>query len=39
MPDNVRELTLTLLMTRVLANDTYDTLATDDFAVAAYALH
>jgi len=39
MPDKAKELTLTLLMTRVLANDAYDTLATDDFAVAAHALH
>jgi hypothetical protein len=34
-----RESTLTLLMTRVLAYDAHDTLATDDFAVAANALH
>ena len=30
---------LALLVTRVLANDAHDTLATDDFAVAADALH
>jgi hypothetical protein len=38
MPDR-QELTLTLLMTRILANDAHDTLATDNFAIAANALH
>jgi hypothetical protein len=32
-------LTLALLMTRILANDAHDTFATDNFAVAANALH
>jgi hypothetical protein len=34
-----QELTLALLMTRILANDAHDTLAADYFAVAANALH
>jgi hypothetical protein len=34
-----RELTLALLVTRVLANDAHHAFTTDDFAVAANALH
>jgi hypothetical protein len=34
-----QSLALALLVTRVLANDAHDTLATDDFAIAANALH
>jgi hypothetical protein len=33
------QLALTLLVTRVLANDAHDTLATDDFAIATHALN
>jgi len=35
----VRESTLTLLVTRILANDAHDALAPYDFAIAADALH
>jgi len=34
-----QELTLALFVTRILANDANDTLATDHLAIAANALH